>query len=283
MIYGTPAYKVDDDQTDKIGIRTLSISLLWQATPGTIAGSPEMDAQMPPPPAVSSGVVLIGQQTRQSGGSQRTSWTFEGINGDGKSVTFKTRANTFDYGFQPGFAQVDIRLHPNIDALLTKYQGDGDGPEVIWRRTLNGGAQKAGLQGSSATPTDTLNPMFGVQDFLRLEGTYTVRYAATSLAGVGSNVGKIFTGGLPGVPPTFTDGRNWLKAPSPYQRRGPVFEITEIYWLSGPGPIAWSEDIYGKANGGGDTSTTSLTIGSLGDTNFDVAFQAGGPGAQTLR
>ena len=214
MIYGTPAYKIDDDVTDKIGIRTVTISAMWQATAGTIAGSPQMDSQVPVPPGVSAGVILIGQQTRQNGGSQRTSWTFEGINGDGKSVTFKTRANTLDYGFQPGFAQVDIKLAPNFQDLLTKYGGTVDGGDVIWPATISSGSQTtAGLGGSAGK--DMTNPMFGIQDFLRLEGTYTIRYAALDPTQSQSGVGKIFTSGLPGVAPTFGDDRNWLKAPKP--------------------------------------------------------------------
>src|SRR5690349_7381453 len=109
MIYGNPSYRIESDQTDRIGIRTLTISTLWQPSRGdmTIA---QMDEEAPPPPTVAAGVRFVGRQTHPDGGALRTRWMFEGIDGDGKSVTFKDRARSEDYSFQPGFSQKSIML-----------------------------------------------------------------------------------------------------------------------------------------------------------------------------
>src|SRR5688500_4018639 len=103
MIYGEPTIKVDDDQTDRIGIRTLVLSRMWQPSrwPLTIE---ELDGEMPGVPEVPGGMLFVGRQTRRQGGAVRTHWSFEGIDGDGKSVTFRTRGNSLDFQFDPGFS-----------------------------------------------------------------------------------------------------------------------------------------------------------------------------------
>lgn len=245
MIYGTPTYNIDDDITDKIGIRTLAVSLMWQPSrwPMSLV---ELDEESPEPPPYSGGIMLVGKQTRRAGGALRTVWTFQGINGDGKSVTFKTRDNTNDFSFSPGFAQVDLKLHPRYEELLKTYQGyPGPDGEIIWPPTLSSGAEGSGLASGSDNSSKIRNPVFGIRDFFRLEGTYSVRYAAFSLAGIQGGVQQIHKTGLPGLAPTYPH-RDWLKAPVEYQRRGPVFELTETYWLSGPG--GWPVPIYGTAS-----------------------------------
>ncbi len=245
MIYGIPPIRIEDDSTDLIGIRTLVLSQLWQPSRWPLTDA-EYDAEKPGIPAVEGGMILIGNQTRPINGALRTSWTFEGISGDGKSVTFKDRANTIDYGFDPGFAQVDIKLHPDYQKLKDTYGGSEDGSQVNWPPTISSGNSGAtGLGGALDSSGDMTNPMFGVQDFLRLEGTYRCRYASLTLSDAESGIGRIFENNLPGIAPVFP-GRNWLKAPSPYQRRGPVFDITEIYWLSGPG--GWPDPVYGTSS-----------------------------------
>jgi hypothetical protein len=48
---------------------------------------------------------------------------------------------------------------------------------------------------------------------------------------------------LPGQPDfDLSDGRNFLVAPTPWQRHGPAFEILLQFWLSGPG--GWPEPVY---------------------------------------
>lgn len=244
MIYGTPSIRTENDQDDLIGIRTLVLSKLWQASrwPMTID---QLDAEEPGVPEVQGGMMLVGRLRRPDRGGLRTSWTFRGVRGDGKGVTFKDRNHSFDYQFNPGFSQVDIKLLPNFSELLKDFGGsvtvDGD---VFWPATITGNTGARGLGGGQEE--ETPNPMFGREDFFRTEGTYSFRYAAFSLSGAESGVGKIHeTGALPGKPPRFAD-RNWLKAPSPYVGLGVVNDITEIYWLSGAG--GWPKEIYGSFN-----------------------------------
>jgi len=264
MIYGDPPFHVDDDQTDKIGIRTLVMSKLWQPSRWPLSML-ELANETPEPPEMAAGLLLVGRQTRKQGGALRTQWTFEGVDGDGKSVTFRTRANTIDFGFDPGFAQVSIQLHPQFQELLEKFGGSVLDAEVIWPPTVaGGGSNRSGLStntgnsqgggsvaslglGAGQGTEEKPNPMYGITEFLRHEGTYHCRYAATSMGGPSTaGVGQIHrSGSLPGEAPSFP-GRDWLKAPPPYRRRGPVFDITEVYWLSGPG--GWPKPVYGTAS-----------------------------------
>lgn len=244
MIYGDIQYRLDDDFTDQIGIRTVVVSKLWQPGSSSRGGFAEVAASTPAAPEIGGHVMLVGQQTRRDGGALRTTWTFEGAGGSGTDVVFRGRDNSLDYRFEPGFAQVPIQMHPNFLALVDQYGGypDNDGARVIWPATLGGGGGGLGLAGGDAGGAK--NPMFGVQDFFRMEGVYRFRYAAKSLPGglygdVGSVVG---TGSLPGHPPSVGEGRNWLKMPPPYQRRGTIYEIVEMYWLSGPG--GWPKPVY---------------------------------------
>ncbi|GEM_PF-5063655 len=242
MIYGTPIVTRADDQTDRIGVRTLLLQQTWEASRSDLSQA-EIDAEKPGIPAVPGGVLLIGEQTRPFGGSYKTLWTFEGINGDGKSVTFKDRTNSLDYGFEPGMAQVSIKLLSKFQALLTKYGGflDPDSGNVIWPPTLpTGNTSSSGLSAARQDATKT-NPMFGIEDWFRLDGTYRFRYAATQMSNSLFDGVEFISHSLPGQPPHF-EGRNWLKAAPLVRRRGTIFDITEYYWLSGPG--GWPSPIY---------------------------------------
>ncbi|HEX8313001.1 MAG TPA: hypothetical protein VF614_16875 [Chthoniobacteraceae bacterium] len=218
----------------------------------------DMDAEAPEPPEVSGAVILAGRQTKPAPGGLRTFWVFEGITGDGKSVTFKDRRNSLDYGFDPGFASVDIKLHPRFKTLRDKFEGFVDpSGSVIWPATYSDDV-RSGLSGLGFKEAEgKLNPMFGHDQFVRMEGTYRFRYADFTLGSAMLGTNKIFeTGELPGVPPS-APGRNWLKVGAPYDRRGPVFDITELYWLSGEG--GWPKPIYG-----GITSSSGSSSGGGG-------------------
>ncbi len=240
MIYGPPPVRIEDDQTDRVGLRTLTMSQLWQAPRWPMTDA-EMDEVAPAPPLemVGPGMMYIGRQRRPTGGALRDIWTFEGVDGDPNAPTFRTRENTIDYQFDPGFSQVDILLHPRIQDLLTKYGGSIIDGEVQWPATVstnpNGLSLDEGGQGKA-------NPMFGQKDFRRLEGMYTCRYLALDFGVAGVGAGAIYEGGLPGSAPVYP-GRNWLKWPSPYRRRGLIMDITEMYELSGPG--GWPRPVYG--------------------------------------
>jgi hypothetical protein len=237
MIYGDPQIHIDDDHTDRIGLRTLVLSQLWQASRWPLSLA-ELDGEKPGLPEVPGGVMFIGEQTRRIHGALRTTWTFEGINGDGKSVTFKDRTNSPDYSFEPGFSQVSIIKHPNWAALKKAWNGQVLDGQVIWPEYVSSSGSGGPVVSKSAGQP---NPLFGHDDFFRMEGTYSFRYAGVNLGVAMQGIGQI-AGSLPGQPPPVEDGRNWLKAPTPWQRRGPVLEITEVYWLSGAG--GWPPQIY---------------------------------------
>jgi hypothetical protein len=245
MIYGVPKITRVNDVVDKIGIRTLILSQIWQPSASDLTQD-QIDAETPDVPVVSAAsLLLIGEQTLPFGGCYRTLWTFEGIKGNGKTVTFKGRDNSLDYDFQPGFSQISIVLKNNFQALLTRYGGvvQDDGT-VIWPAALDGSTGTGGLALPSQS-SDT-NPMFGIQDFFRMEGTYQHRYAALDLPGnLYQNAGiAVETNALPGQPPATSNGRNWLCVPPIYRRRGVIFEITEPYWLSGDG--GWPKPVYSR-------------------------------------
>ena len=255
MIHGTPLVKRQSDTTDLIGIRTLVLSQIWMPSSSTLTQD-QIDAEEPDVPSVSGGLLLVGEQTVPFGGCYKTLWTFEGVNGNGKDVTFKDRAHTLDYAFDPGFSQMEIQKHPFFQDMLTQYGGfpDPESGRVIWPQMMpnQGTAIAPGMLGYSSAASGAVNPMFDFQDYFSLEGSYRCRYAALSLpTSLYTGIGTIFaTDKLPGGPPTNLpadpDGtiRNWLKLPPPYKRRGVIFDITEIYWLSGRG--GWPTPIYSQ-------------------------------------
>ncbi|HSI10717.1 MAG TPA: hypothetical protein VK961_01675 [Chthoniobacter sp.] len=255
MIYGNPQIHIDDDHTDRIGIRTLVLSQIWQPSRWPLSLA-ELDEEKPDVPAVPGGVMFIGEQTRRTSGVLRTTWTFEGINGDGKSVTFKDRSNSVDYSFEPGFSQVPITRHPYWSTLKTKFGAQLTDNQVTWPEYIPASDSSGPVVGDDQGKA---NPMLGQDDFVRMEGTYSFRYAATTLGAALAGVGKIATS-LPGRAPSFPR-RNWLKAPSPWQRRGPVLEITEVYWLSGEG--GWPAEIYSDKEKSGDSGTSNPFDGSF--------------------
>ena len=262
MIYGSTNVHSLRDVTDLIGIRTLILRQYWQCDLSAPSQA-ELDALKPNIPPIPGGLMLMGEQSMKERGRYATMWTFQGVNGDGKSVTFKTRGNSIDYGFEPGFSQVPIQVHPNFSALKDKYQGtpSNDGTTVIWQPELtsasNGGGgvslQRTSYSGNVLGATDLFsvpggsgssntNPMYGIQSFFEMDGVYRYRYAEISLpGGLENGVGRIASG-LPGTPPPLTDGRNWLKAPTAFQRKGYIYDITEFYWLSRRG--GWPAPVY---------------------------------------
>ncbi len=262
MIYGSTNIHTVKDSTDLIGIRTLLLRQYWQAE-STNPTQGELDAMKPGVPGVPGGMMLMGEQTMKERGRYSTLWTFQGINGDGKSVTFKDRGKSIDYGFEPGFSQVPIQVHAKFTQMMDKYQGypSNDGTTVIWPPTLSsasagglgysvmrtasgntvGGGGVSALSQSSGT-SGTTNPMYGIQAFFEMDGVYRYRYASLNLPdNIQTGVGCI-ADTLPGRTPSLQDGRNWLKAPTAFQLKGYIFDITEYYWLSRRG--GWPEPVY---------------------------------------
>lgn len=267
MIYGEPQVHVLRDVTDLIGIRTLMLRKYWQPS-GTVRSQADIDAQKPLPPGVPGGVILMGEQHLKERGRMSTIWTFQGVNGDGRTVTFRNRSNSLDYGFDPGFAQVPIQAHPEFPSLSKKYGAypSNDGTTVLWPPDLSNGEGTGGgllkhSGGGGGGGLAGYNPMYGIQAYFEMEGVYRYRYAEKEfpkelLAGVGFIEDK-----MPGIPPAVADGRNWLKAPPSYQRKGVVFDITEFYWLSRRG--GWPEPVYRPGGGGaGATSGRPSVLGA---------------------
>lgn len=250
MIYGSIPFHIDDDRTDIVGIRTITYSKIWQPSRWPLS-IPELDAETPEPPEINAAMELVlGPVTSRINGGLRSAWTFRGVRGDGKGVTFKTRDTSTDYQFDPGFAQVPMAMHPDLAKLLDAYGGTVVDGQIFWPQDMPAASGSGGLSGGSNKSSEKKkNPMFGQEHFLRLEGTYTHRYVSPSLAAAEAGVGRIFqSGALPGRAPTYSD-RDWLKAPAPYRSLGKMlYEITEIYWLSGVG--GWPRPVYGNVSAG---------------------------------
>lgn len=278
MIYGRTLYHPVRDSTDLIGIRTLILRRRWTVD-GTSVNQADIDAAKPAAPPVPGGLMLMGDQTVRERGCYATFWTFQGVSGDGSSVTFKDRTNSIDYGFAGGFAQVPVQVVKNFMTLLEKFQGypSNDGTTVIWPPTLateeaDGGGSPLEKTDGEATGT---NPMFGIQTAFEMEGIYRFRYASRNLPqNLFSGVGYIAVN-LPGQPPRPRDGRNWLMAVPEYDRKGNVFDITEYYWLSRRG--GWPAPLYkrgylgaGGEDGGdaGPTTTTGVALGGASEASL---------------
>ncbi|MEO8204873.1 MAG: hypothetical protein ABI615_01740 [Chthoniobacterales bacterium] len=245
MIYGTTSVNLMHDATDLIGIRTLLLRQYWSVTESNPSQT-TLDGLKPGVPGVPGGLMLMGEQTVKERGRYATIWTFQGINGDGKGVTFKDRLNSIDYGFDPGFSQVPIQVGKNFSSMLEKFQGypSNDGTSVIWPAELGDAATGGRALSKTGSDNDKTNPMYGIQAFFEMDGIYHFRYAASELpVTLQSGVGFIAET-LPGKAPKLEDGRNWLMAPARWQRKGVVYDITEFYWLSRVG--GWPEPVYRK-------------------------------------
>lgn len=243
MLYGKPEYNIEDDQTDQVGLRTLVMSKFWAVSRWPMSIE-QLDAEGPEPPEVPGGMGLVGKQMRRNGGGLRTFWHFEGINGDGKSVTFKTRGNSPHYGFEPGFAEVSILRHPRIESMLDEFDGQLIDNQIIWPRVLSAGRQ--GRTGLDTSTQEKINPLFGRDSYFSMQGgTYWYRYMAQDERAIPPIEGKIFSAGsLPGRARS-VPGRNYLGVGAPYTRRGPAaIEVMEQYWLSDEG--GWPKEIYGR-------------------------------------
>lgn len=245
MIYGSTNLHAVRDVTDLIGIRTLILRLYWAST-ATNPSQDELDGMKPRIPSVPGGLMLMGEQTMKERGRYSTMWTFQGVNGDGKSVTFKQRGKSIDYGFEPGFSQVPIQVHADFSAMRKYYQGDtsNDGTTVIWPPELVLKTTTGSVLTLKPGQKNPLNPMYGIQAFFEMDGVYRYRYAERDLPKTIQDGVGFIADEVPGITPVLKDGRNWLKAPTSYQRKGNIFDITEYYWLSRRG--GWPEPVYRK-------------------------------------
>jgi hypothetical protein len=149
------------------------------------------------------------------------------------------------YEWSPTFEQTDIAKHPRIAQLLQDYEGEADeNGNIIWPQTLGG----EGGEGLGEDSAETVNPMFGVNEFLSLGGVWS----ETSLQGdipedVFSSIGGINSsvpGGL--VAP---DNRFWLTMPPIIVEHGNRWKVTRRWMLSGVASardVQAAQDIYGS-------------------------------------
>lgn len=258
-VYGRYIVHPEDDITDRVGFRTVITSRGWMPS-GSELSREQLDEEAPPPPEMPGGMLLIGVQNRKDGGGMRTWWTHEGVNGDGKSVTFKDRRNSLDWRFEPGYSQVSILKNARWPVLKAKFGGELLDGQVIWPDTIPGST--GGGFGASALAGKP-NVMFGTDDFIRGDGTYLFRYGAFDADEAYAGVDRIHTN-LPGPQPPRFPGRNWLKMMPAVVQRGLALDITESYALSGEG--GWKEPLYGAmptGAAGSGLTTGTLTTGSL--------------------
>ena len=124
-----------------------------------------------------------------------------------------------DYKFEPGFAQVSLLLHPRIQEFLASYGGSVVDGEIVWAPTLTERGLAARAERGAGAGGEG-NPLYGQQDFLRMEGTYTYRYASFDLAGIDAGVGQAHpAGALPGAAKSYPN-RDYLKLPPIYAAGG---------------------------------------------------------------
>lgn len=224
--------------TEKTGAATATVSFHDKTT-------------IPQAPTGHRGLRLVKTEARQQeDGSFITVATYEGrsedVSGDpsggGGGAQYAQRENAV-YEWSPSFEQTDIAKHPNIDFLLSKYQGtvDESTGAVIWPKTLSGGG--GGLnQEESAT-----NPMFGVTSFLSLGGVWSETVFELNLPD-----DVFFDGVVTSVPVAPTPPlRFWLSMPPIVVSHGDGYKVTRRWMLSGVASArdqSAALDIYG----GGD-------------------------------
>jgi hypothetical protein len=231
MIFGTPVYHIDIDRTDRIGIRTLGISRMWQPSQGGLSIA-ELDAEEPPPPFAPGGVAYFGKSRSQDGGAMSTHWSFEGVDGDGKSPSCKTRGNSIDFSFQGGFQQVSVGIRPDFQSLLTDYAGSTVDGEIYFMPFLPDASGSTGGSPKKQCPAQT-KPDVRAHDLSSARWHLQDSIRFTDPPTLTGQAGKIVTT-PPGQPPIYAD-RDWLLAPLDYRFRDTIFDNTETCWLSGEG------------------------------------------------
>lgn len=263
MILGTPKVTVRSTIDNMTGIETAVVTGIWDLPQKGLSPVQKLEAASL---SVNMGsrFKLIGSQTEEEPGRMRTLLTYQGECLDG----LVDRENAIDFGYEPGLKEVPIAVLPNFQQLLKQYGGYWDqiSGEVIWPQLLSSQAGRALSAGSS---NGKPNPMFGHSTRYSPDGTYRCRYASKKSPDQ-DGIGYI-ADDLPGEPPKVGDGRNWLFVGAPYRRRGYVFEVTELYWLS---PIGgWPAPLY-KADGKRSTGLTTghLSSGNLGGSNTSWVY-----------
>ncbi len=186
---------------------------------------------IPDVPGTYRGLQLDGTNTKQNeDGSYTKTATYKGLvvelqdsGGGGGGGGGNERDDKAIYSWSPTFEQTDISKHPRIDFLLTKYQGTVD-PSTS---QISFPQFKTDSKGNKS-----VNPMFGVTNFLSLGGTWSEEKLESSIPDDAfSSIGEIASG-VPGGLPTPLE-RFWLTMPPIVQEHGDKWKVTRRWLLSG--------------------------------------------------
>jgi hypothetical protein len=182
------------------------------------------------------------------------------------------------WGFYPSFKEAKLPTHPNFQALLTKYHGTYDPTTgvIIWQAGLDA-AGGGGFPGGNSSAQSNPNPLFGQDSFVEVAAVYrSQRIRQEPPSDVLDRLGKIVEKLPEDVQVATPSDRNWILMPSPFVKRGELYEDSVEMLLSPPGR-KWTEDIYDFISGlGGSGFTTSgYDPSGLDSTINQVNFNQG--------
>jgi hypothetical protein len=241
MIFGKPQLRIARMDIDLVGIMHLETAKLWQPNASGLDPLAVL-AQRPMAPSFTN-TLQIAESTIRKGGAMETHWTHEGASND-PSQPLKTYGVSIDYGADPAFQERSLLLHPDWSTIQADYGATIDADNNInWPPSIASN-QTPGLGAASDSNNQTPNPMYGYQTYFSMATTaWTYRWADTQVrASFSQDIGKIVDASqIPGTPST-PQGRNWIKLPVKFRRRGFVFEFVGTWWMSGEDP--WPTPVY---------------------------------------
>jgi hypothetical protein len=251
--YGTSRPKIESDETDQLGIRTIVLAQKWAvASQGENPTIEEVLSSAPQGPVL-FGYLPLKPRTTPEGGGFVTRWTYgmEGQSDSNGNGGLKGRGQSNVCRFEPGFSDQTLLRHPDLKKYLSQYgMTVSKGGEIDFAQVIPA-AQVAGLGGVQAIGSQ-INPMYGRKTFLSFQGgTWTYSYAVKKLpANLYANVGKVIKT-PPVIKEKFAD-RDWLTAPPAFNLRGTgeagdIYQIDEHYLLSEEG--GWPREVYKALEG----------------------------------
>lgn len=218
---------------DRFGVHRLVMAVQF-AEAGFTPASMQVPAPLVAVPHIRSEI----RYEDNGGGTGAVDHYYEGVP-EGQNVS-----EYEEYSYAGSFSEAPIASHPNIGALLKKYDGWLEEGEIRWRDVApEGTTGKRGLMQKTGKISDKVNLMYGVQSYFSVGVIYGVTrvYRRGSIPkSILNGIGTIFSN-PPGNPPT-PSGRNWLKMSPTSRRRGNVMQLTSNYMLSGMG--GWIKDVY---------------------------------------
>ena len=170
--------------------------------------------------------------------------TYEGpdTNGDGGDSD-SAREAVAVYSATGSFREEPIEAHPQIRALLAKYNGQEDPStgKITFPAMLTGTTGTNALEGENGTPKETKNPMAGVEKFMALEVVWSKSYIQRAIPrNLFTKVGRVIRK-PPGPSPIIPKRNSWLINPPRLTKRGKVWDIEESWTLL---PEGTPSDVY---------------------------------------